>query len=85
MSIYADIGKRNAELIDGRDDCDYTQELISQLSEKDKEKLFAEQDIADALFREKSSRNVSDEDLERAFGVMFQKVCPFGLFTPCNS
>ena len=68
MSIYSEIGKRNSALIDGQDDCDYTQILISQLTETDRERLFAEQDIADTLFRERGSRNVTDEDLEIAFG-----------------
>lgn len=67
MSIYSDVEKKNIALANGLDDCDYTQEIISHLSESDKRKLFAEQDIADALFRKKGSRNVTGDDLERAF------------------
>ena len=54
-------------MIDGRDDCDYTQELISQLSETDRERLFAEHDIADSMFRSRGPFGVSGEELERAF------------------
>lgn len=67
MSIYSDVEKKNIALIDDRDDCDYTQEIISDLSEADRKRLFAEQGIADALIRKNGSQNVTDEDLEHAF------------------
>ena len=68
MSIYSEITHKNEEIIAGRDDCDYTEQLLDTLNSKDRARFWEEVEYAEELVRERGVGVILAEDeLERAF------------------
>ena len=68
MSIYSEITRKNKEMIAGRDDCNYIEQLFDALSPNDRARFRKEVEYAEELVRERGVGVILDEDeLERAF------------------
>ena len=68
MSIYSDVTRKNDELVAGRDDCDYTIRLVSELDPSEQERFWSEVELAESLAKEHGADILlNDASLECAF------------------
>ena len=68
MSIYSDVTRKNAELVAGRDDCDYTIHLVGELDPSEQERFWREVELAEILAKEHGADILlNDASLECAF------------------